>query len=89
MPLHIDEQIMNSDRVICRHIDSIENASIGEISLDILSHLRHFVEHIMLKIYANGDDIEYSHENVKKAVKYVKQMSQFNLTLNLINRLWN
>ena len=72
MPLRIDEQIMNSDRVICRHIDSIENASIGEISQDILSHLRHFVEHIMLKIYANGDDIEDSHENVQKAVKFVK-----------------
>lgn len=72
MPLRIDEQIMNSDRVICRHIDSIENASIGEISQDILSHLRHFVEHIMLKIYANGDDIEDSHENVQKAVKFFK-----------------
>ena len=71
-PLRIDEQIMNSDRVICRHIDSIENATIGEISQDILSHLRHFVEHIMLKIYANGTDIEDSHENVQKAVKYVK-----------------
>lgn len=71
-PLRIDEQIMNSDRVICRHIDSIEKSTIGEISQDILSHLRHFVEHIMLKIYANGDDIEDSHENVQKAVKYVK-----------------
>lgn len=72
MPLRVDEQIMNSDRVICRHIDSIGTASIGEISQDILSQLRHFVEHIILKIYANGDEIEDSHENVKKAVKYVK-----------------
>ncbi len=72
VPLRIDEQIMNSDRVICRHIDSLEIASVGEISQDILSHLRHFVEHIMLKIYANGNDIEDSHENVQKAVKYVK-----------------
>lgn len=78
MPLRIDEQIMNSDRVISRHIDSIENASIGEISQDILSHLRHFVEHIMLKIYADGDDIEDSHENVQKAVKYVKSQMKLN-----------
>ena len=63
-PLRIDEQIMNSDRVICRHIDSIEKSTIGEISQDILSHLRHFVEHIMLKIYANGEDIEDSFEIV-------------------------
>lgn len=75
--LRIDEQIMNSDKVICRHIDSVETASIGEISQDILSHLRHFAEHIMLKIYANGDDIEDSHENVQKAVKYVKSQMKF------------
>ena len=72
MSSRIDEQIMNSDKVICRHIDSIKTSSIGEISQDILSHLRHFVEHIMLKIYADGDDIEDSHENVQKAVKYTK-----------------
>ena len=75
MPLCIDKQIMNSDRAICRHIDNINNVdsiSIGEISQDILAHLRHFVEHIILKIYANGNDIEDSQDNVKKAVKYVK-----------------
>lgn len=80
MSSRIDEQIMNSDKVICRHIDSIKTSSIGEISQDILSHLRHFVEHIMLKIYADGDDIEDSHENVQKAVKYTKsQMKLKNL----------
>lgn len=72
IPSRIDEQIMNSDKVICRHIDSVEKTSVGEISQDILSQLRHFVEHIILKIYADGDDIEDSQENVKKAVKYVK-----------------
>lgn len=75
--LRIDEQIMNSDRVICRHIDSLGNASIGEISQDILSQLRHFVEHIMLKIYANGNDIEDSQDNVRNAVKYVKSQKNF------------
>ena len=75
--LRIDEQIMNSDKVICRHIDSLGNASIGEISQDILSQLRHFVEHIMLKIYANGKDIEDSQDNVRNAVKYVKSQKNF------------
>lgn len=70
--LRIDEQIMNSDKVICRHIDNIESSSIGEVSQDILSQLRHFVEHIMLKIYANGNDIEDNQDNVKAAVKKAK-----------------
>ena len=75
--LKIDEQILKSDKVICRHIDNIGNASRGEISQDILAQLRHFVEHIILKIYAHGLDIEDSQANVKQAVKYVKGKSLF------------
>ena len=71
--LKIDEQIMSTDRVICRHISNINNLTIGQISQDILSQLRNFVEHIILKFYANGNDIEDSQENIKKAVQYVKQ----------------
>lgn len=73
--LQIDEQILKTDKVICRHISNMGNLPRGQISQDILSQLRHFVEHIMLKIYANDDDIEDSHENLQKAVKYVKNES--------------
>ena len=74
--LLIDEQIMRSDKIICRHISNLNNATRGEISQDILAQLRHFVEHIMLKVYAGGNDIEDSQENVKNAVKYVKNNSE-------------
>ena len=70
--LQIDKQILNTDKAICRHISNLSNSTRGEISQDILSQLRHFVEHIMLKIYANGNDIEDTQDNVKQAVKYVK-----------------
>lgn len=73
--LQIDEQILKTDKVICRHISNMSNLPRGQISQDILSQLRHFVEHIMLKVYSNGDDIEDSHENIQKAVKYVKNES--------------
>ena len=59
--LQIDKQILNSDKIICRHINNLCNSTRGEISQDILSQLRHFVEHILLKIYANGNDIEDTH----------------------------
>lgn len=73
--LKIDKQILNSNKVICRHINAINNTTRGEISQDILAQLRHFVEHILLKIYADGEDIEDSQENVKKAVKFTKNQS--------------
>ena len=38
----------------------------------VWANQRHFVEHIILKEYANSGDIEDTHENLKAAVKYVK-----------------
>jgi len=73
--LKIDKQILKSNKVICRYINAINNTTRGEISQDILAQLRHFVEHILLKIYADGEDIEDSQENVKKAVKFTKNQS--------------
>ncbi|MDD6482530.1 MAG: AAA family ATPase [Lachnospiraceae bacterium] len=70
--LQIDKQILDIDKVICRHISNTNNLTRGELSQDILPQLRHFVEHIMLKIYANGSDIEDTQDNVKQAVKYAK-----------------
>ena len=53
----IDESIKKIDSVICRHLDEIENNSRGAISQDILEQLTKFVNHVMLKFYANGREI--------------------------------
>lgn len=71
----IDEQILTSNRVICRALEKFETSERGEISQDILGHLRHFVEHVMLKIYAeenNLGDIEDSQDNTQIVVAYTK-----------------
>ena len=70
--LQIDKQILEIDKVICRHINNLNGETRGEVSQDILAHLRNFVEHIMLKIYANGKDMEDTHANIQQAVKYAK-----------------
>ena len=54
----IDDRIRNIDNVICRHIASTNFSPRGAVSQDILAQLRNFIEHIMLKFYANGGDIE-------------------------------
>ena len=53
----IDESIRKIDNVICRHLDEIENNSRGAIFKDILEQLTKFVNHVMLKFYANGREI--------------------------------
>ncbi len=70
--MRIDGQILGIDKVICRHIDNLAVSTRGVISQDILSHLRNFVEHIMLKFYANGQDIENSYDNICRAIDFIK-----------------
>lgn len=70
--LKIDEAILNSNKIICRQISRLETSTRGEVSQEVLESLRHFVEHIILKEYANGKDIEDTHENIQAAVKYAK-----------------
>lgn len=68
----INDQILISDEAICRHIDSVDFLGRGAVSQDILKKLRDFVEHIMLKIYAEVVEIEYNYDNITKAISYVK-----------------
>jgi len=73
--LKIDEAILESNNIICRQISRLDESTRGEVSQEVLESLRHFVEHILLKAYANGDDIEDTQENVKAAVKHAKSNS--------------
>lgn len=81
----IDETIRRIDNVICRHLDNIEGSSRGAISQDILEQLMKFVNHIMLKFYADGKDIPVNEENITKATEY----SQVNSKLKTLYRFRN
>lgn len=65
----IDDRIKTIDNKICRHLDDIDNSSRGAISQDILSDLKKLVEHIMLKFYSRGNDIEINTKNILNALE--------------------
>lgn len=77
MSLRIDEQIKVIDKAICRHIDQFDVTNRGAVSQDVLKNLRDFVEHIMLKVYAQGRDISDSWDNICDAIKYIKPLSKW------------
>lgn len=70
--LKIDETILESNKIICRQISRIRESARSEVSQEVLESLRHFAEHILLKVYADGKDIEDTQDNVKAAVKQAK-----------------
>jgi hypothetical protein len=75
--LRIDEQIQIIDKAICRHIDQFDASGRGAVSQDILKNLRDFVEHIMLKVYAQGKDIDDNWDTIQAATKYVKSRAEW------------
>ncbi len=70
--LRINDQILVIDTAICGYIDKYGAAERGALSQAILQQLRHFAEHIMLKVYAHPHDIENTYENICKAIDFVK-----------------
>ena len=68
----IDESIKKIDNVICRHLDEIEQNSRGAISQDILEQLTKFVNYVMLKFYANGEEIPITAETIEKATEFAQ-----------------
>jgi energy-coupling factor transporter ATP-binding protein EcfA2 len=76
-PLRIDDQIQIIDKAICRHIDQFNVSGRGAVSQDILKNLRDFVEHIMLKVYAKGRDIDDNWNTIQAAIKHVKSRAEW------------
>lgn len=72
----IQHSCLYQNNVICRHLDEVENNSRGAISQDILEQLTKFVNHVMLKFYANGREIPITAENIAKATEFAQINSE-------------
>jgi hypothetical protein len=75
--LKIDQQILDINKAICRHIAQLDVLGRGAASQDILKNLRDFVEHIMIKVYSQGCDIPDDWDNIQAAVNCVKSMPKW------------
>lgn len=78
----IDDELKNLDDTICRHIDNISRDSRGEVSQDVLSDLRHYVEHIMFKICYNGKNLDVTYDNIQNAKKYISSNGEYKFLMN-------
>ncbi len=75
----IDSAILTINKNICSNIDKSEVMERGFLSQNILQQLRHFIEHISLKFYINGQDVEISYPNIQEAIKFVKARGKLKL----------
>lgn len=82
MQSKIDIELCNLDKAICRHIDNISRDSRGVVSQDVLSDLRHYVEHIMFKIYDNGRNLDVTYDNIQDAIRYIFSNGKYKLLRN-------
>ena len=81
--MHIDTKInkviQDIDKVICDNIRLKGSVDQGFLSQNIMSQLRHFVEHISLKVYSSSHDIDaINYENIKTALAFVRKRGELN-----------
>lgn len=83
----LDERIRTIDNAICRYLDNLDNNDSirAVISQDILAQLRKLTEHLMLKFYANGNNLDITADNIKRAAEY----SQSDGVLKVLYRFRN
>jgi energy-coupling factor transporter ATP-binding protein EcfA2 len=72
----IDSEILNINKAICRNIEKFDVTERGLLSQNILSQLRNLVEHISLKVYSDGQNIEITFGNIQSANAHVKSRGE-------------
>ncbi|WP_026858881.1 ATP-dependent DNA helicase [Jeotgalicoccus psychrophilus] len=70
----ITEEILKTNDTICESISNTKVIDIGSSSQHILSELRNFIEHCLLKIHSDllKKDLEVTYDNIDVAVNYLK-----------------
>lgn len=77
--LKIDKKILDIDNVICENIDLIDfdKVSRGFIAQNLLAQSRNLVEHVAVKIYGQGKDIEANRETIPAALEYWRRSNKY------------
>ena len=77
--LKIDMEIKNVDTVICSNINLIDfpNITRALVSQNLLAQSRNLCEHIAVKAYSGGKDIEVNWTTINEALEFIKHDNKF------------
>lgn len=75
----IDNKIANINEAICKNIDLIDFSTVtrGLVAQNLLSQSRNLVEHIAVKIYAQGTDIDADWNTIPVAMEFLKRDNKY------------
>ena len=69
----VNNKILEIDRVICQNISKFDNSERGLLSQNILAQLRNLVEHVSLRVFFGGKQVEsYNYDDIQNANSLVK-----------------
>ena len=74
-----DQQIQNANKTICDNIDMLEFSDVTRalISQNLLAQSRNLVEGVVVKIYAQDNNIEVSWETIKASQEFIKHDNKY------------
>lgn len=77
--LRIDQKIKDIDKIICDNISLIDFKGVSKalISQNLLGQSRNLVEHIEVKIFGQGADIDVNWDTIKASGEFVKRNNKY------------
>ena len=75
----IDNKLANIDEAICRNIDLIDFDGVTRdlVAQNLLSQSRNLVEHIAVKIFSQGKDIDADWTTIPQALEFIKRDNKY------------
>lgn len=77
--LNINSRIQDIDKTICDNIDLIDFPTVSRalVSQNLLGQSRNLCEHIAVKAYSNGSDIEVNWTTIPAALEFIKHDNKY------------
>lgn len=77
--LTIERKILGINKVICDNIDLFDFPTVTRafVSQNLLSQSRNLVEHIAVRAYGNGEEIDANWKTIPAAMEYIKHHNKF------------
>lgn len=76
---YVDEEILRINKSICRHLDNIDRDKREFVAQDVVTDLRHLVDHVSLKIYAKeiNKNLQCDYKYICKARDYIASRAKY------------
>lgn len=77
--LDVERRILDIDKTLCENIDlmDFQNVTRALVSQNLLSQSRNLIEHIAVRAYSEGKDVQVKWDTINAGLDYIKHNGKY------------